>query len=224
MAHSCPDGYLPINDAFEQACSELEGGGENLVRLVDEATAATDDERADRWADRVDELGAAHLRVDTVRWRVERLMRDALADGRLDVFYRAPSGEIERLLDREEWRREAFGIPDIANIAHPVTSPGPDTEGQPVLLKISDFQRWLTTHRYEIHPFRTGLPGRPTAIQLIEAEHQRRIDSGKALDKVGEEAKHLEKWLVTTHPRAPRTTAKTIENRIRKAHRNRART
>jgi hypothetical protein len=208
MAHSCPDGYLPMGDAFEQACSVLEGG-EELDRLVDGA--------ANEQADNFD-------KYDKVRQRVERLMRATLADGQLDAFFRAPSGEIERLLDREEWRREAFGIPDIANIAHPVTSPGPDTEGQPVLLKISDFQGWLTTHRYEIHPFRTGLPGRPTAIQLIEAEHQRRINSGKALDKVGEEAKHLEKWLVTTHPRAPRTKTKTIENRIRKAHRNRART
>jgi hypothetical protein len=210
MAHSCPEGYLPINEAFEQACSVWEGCQEP-ARLVDEAH--TDDELADRLD-----------KYDAARRRVERLLRAALDGGQLHPFYRAPNGQIERLLDREEWRREAFGVSDIDNIPHHVTSPGPDTEGQPVLLKISNFQEWLTAHRYEINPFRTGLPGRPTAVQLIEAEHRRRIDSGEALAKVGEEAKHLEKWLVTTHPRAPRTTAKTIENRIRKAHRNRART
>jgi hypothetical protein len=219
VVHSCPDGFLPIGDAFEQACSALEGG-EGLVRLVDEATTATADER---WAAHFDELEAAHLRVDTVRRRVERLMRDVLADGRLDAFFRTPHGEIERLLDREEWRREAFDIPGIDNIPHPVTNPGPDTGDRPTFLKISDFQEWLTASRREIKPFRTGAPGKPSAIQLIVAKHQRRIETGEVFDRVGEEAEHLKHWVDVEYPDAPPITAKTIENRINEAHRHRPR-
>jgi hypothetical protein len=157
-----------------------------------------------------------------VRRRVERLMRAALADGRLDV-YRAPSGEIERLLDREEWRREALGIPGIDNVPDPVTNPGPDTGGRPVFLKISAFQEWLTSSQREINPFRTGAPGKPSAIQLVLAEHRRRIDTGEVFDRVGEEAEHLKHWVDKEYPDAPPITAKTIENRINKVHRNRPR-
>jgi hypothetical protein len=196
-----------MGDAFEQACSVLEGG-EELDRLVDGA--------ANEQADNFD-------KYDKVRQRVERLMRAALADGQLDAFFRAPSGEIERLLDREEWRREAFGVPGIDNIPHPVTSPGPDTGGQPVFLKVSDFQEWLTASRREINPFRTGAPGKPSAIQLIVAEHQRRVDSGEVIDGVGEEAEHLKHWVDVEYPDAPPITAKTIENRINEAHRHRPR-
>jgi hypothetical protein len=159
---------------------------------------------------------------DSASRRVERLMRNALADGRLHAFVKARNGRIERLIEREEWRQEAFGIPGIDNISHHITNPGPDTEGQSVLLKISNFQEWLTTHRHAINPFRTGAPGKPSAIRIIEGEHQRRIARGEALDSVGKEAEYLKDYLDRNYPDAPQTTKKTIENRIRPAHRRRS--
>jgi hypothetical protein len=68
-------------------------------------------------------------------------------------------------------------------------------------------------------PADTGAPGRPTAIHFAEAEHQRRVASGEALESVGAESEHLKQWLWIAHPGSPRATAKTIENRIRETHR-----
>jgi hypothetical protein len=220
MAHSCPEGFLPLADAFAQALSALEGC-EELARLSGEAIINLNEWERKPSAETV----AAFLPVDkhdSALRRVERLMRNALADGQLHAFVKARNGRIECLIEREEWREEAFGVPGIDNIPHHITNPGPDTEGQPALLKISNFQEWLTTHRHAINPFRTGAPGKPSAIRIIEGEHQRRIARGIALDSVGKEAEYLKDWLDSKYPDAPQTTKKTIENRIRAAHRRRA--
>jgi len=148
-------------------------------------------------------------------------MRDALADGELYPLIKEPNGQFERLMEREEWRPEAFGIPGLDNIPDHLTNPGVDTDGRPVLLEISNFQDWLATYRHGINPFRTGAPGKPSAIRIIEAEHQRRITCGEATDSVGKEAAYLKGWLDRSYPGAPKTTKKTIENRIREAHRGR---
>jgi hypothetical protein len=146
-------------------------------------------------------------------------MRDALADGLLQTFIQASNNAVERLVEREEWRQEAFGIPNIESVADPVLNPGVDTEGRPVLVRINDFREWLTSVRHEVNPFRSGAPGKPSAIRLVEAEHKRRLDRGEALAKVSKEATYLKAWLDSSYPDAPRTTAKTVENRIRAAHR-----
>jgi len=41
MAHTCPDGYLPLAEAFEEALSALENR-DSLLRLI--AEAKTEDE------------------------------------------------------------------------------------------------------------------------------------------------------------------------------------
>lgn len=149
-------------------------------------------------------------------------MRDALADGSLQTFVRTPNNHVERLVEREDWRREAFGIPNLESVADPVLNPGVDTDGQPVLVRVDDFREWLTSVRHEVNPFRSGAPGKPSAIQLVEAEHKRRLDCGEALTRVSKEAAHLKAWLESKYPDAPPTTVKTIENRIRVAHRQHA--
>jgi hypothetical protein len=45
----------------------------------------------------------------------------------MPAFIRTSGNQIEQLVDREEWRQEAFGIPGLDNVAHPVTNPGVDT-------------------------------------------------------------------------------------------------
>jgi hypothetical protein len=207
-AQSYPDRNIPLGDAFAQALTALEDCG-STARLISEATS--EDERDDL----INEYNAK-------KRRVERLMRNAIADGELHTFIKVPNGQIERLTEREDWRKEAFGVPDLGNVPHHLINPGVDTGGQPVLLEIDNFQDWLTTRRHAIDPFRTGAPGKPSAIRVIEDEHQRRITRGEAIDSVGEEAAHLKDWLDRSHPGAPKTTKKTIENRIRAAHRRRA--
>jgi hypothetical protein len=204
MAHTCPERYMPLAEAFEEALSVLEHR-DSLLQLITEAKIE-------------DESDQLFINLDVLGRRVERLMRDALADGLLQTFVRTTNNRIERLVEREEWRQEAFGIPDIDSVADPIVSPGVDTDGRPVLVRVDDFRKWLTRVRHEVSPFRNGAPGKPSAIRLVEAEHKRRLDCGQALTRVSKEAAHLKAWLDGKYPDAPRTTAKTIENRIREAH------
>lgn len=68
-------------------------------------------------------------------------------------------------------------------------------------------------------PAATGAPGRPSGMHLVEREHARRCAEGRALGPVAQEAAELAAWFRRAHPDAPPPTAKTIENRIRSAHR-----
>jgi hypothetical protein len=152
--------------------------------------------------------------------RIERLMRNAIADGPLQLFVRTGPNQLERIVECEEWRQEAFGFPALDNVADPVMSPGVDTDGRPVFAKIVDFREWLMNVRHEINPFRTGGPGKPSAIKVVERQHQNRLANGEALASLPKEAAVLKDWLDRHYPDAPRMTAKTIENRIRARHRS----
>ena len=207
MAHTFPEGFIPIGDAFAQAREATEDCAP-LLRSIDKAK--TNDERF-RLFDK----------YDAVLRRVEKRMRSAIADGHLRPFMRVQNTQIEQIVDREEFRRESFGVPGIENLPHHLSNPGPDTDGRPVLLKISNFREWLTMHRHAIDPFRTGGPGKPSAKMVVGREHQRRLSNGEALPKVSKEAAILKEWLDRTYPEAPNITAKTIENHIRGAHRKR---
>lgn len=204
MVHTCPEGYLTIGEAFQQALSILENR--------DEVASQIEDGKTD------EELSEIFIKYDVLERRVERRMRDALADGDLPVFIRNGDHQIERLIDREGWRQQAI-IPCIDNVPEPVTNPGVDTNDQPALVKANDFHEWLTRDRHAIDPFRSGAPGKPSAIRRVEQEHLRRLAAGEALEGVGKEAAYLKGWLDWAYPDAPRTTNKTIENRIRAAHR-----
>jgi len=67
-------------------------------------------------------------------------------------------------------------------------------------------------------PIRSGAPGRPTSMQLVIAEAERRRALGETDKSVGNEAKILKLWFGTKHSRATQPSAKTIENNIRRAH------
>jgi hypothetical protein len=54
---------------------------------------------------------------------------------------------------------------------------------------------------------------------VVVAEHRRRLDSQQAHASVTAEAEQLASWLKLEHPTAPPLTPKTIENKIRAAHR-----
>jgi hypothetical protein len=75
--------------------------------------------------------------------RIERLMRDALADGPLDTWIEGPDGQPKPLRDREAWRQAAFGFANIASVPEPVVNPGPDTRGKPAFVEKPVFENWL---------------------------------------------------------------------------------
>jgi hypothetical protein len=68
---------------------------------------------------------------------------------------------------------------------------------------------------------RTGAPGRPSSMRLVENEYRSRCQRGVAQTTVSSEARALAEWFRATHLDAPPPTAKTIENKIRSEHRQR---
>jgi hypothetical protein len=61
--------------------------------------------------------------------------------------------------------------------------------------------------------YKTGAPGRPTSMQLIEAEMRRRAAAGEMITATCKaEAEWLVGWLELHHPGAPRLKSKTISN------------
>jgi hypothetical protein len=71
---------------------------------------------------------------------------------------------------------------------------------------------------------RTGAPGRPapTTMSLIEREFEARVLLGLLAGTLAEEARQLHQWAVDNHPGRPAPSLKTIENRLRKAYREKA--
>jgi hypothetical protein len=154
MVHTYPDDeFIPLAGAFEQVVTPSE-----LCTAACQSigSAATQAERDD-----------AFERYDQAKRQIEKAMRTAIADGKLPVFRRASNNQIERIVDPTGFRHKSFGIPDIENIPHHLTSPGPDTDGQPVLLKKSDFHAWLSGQGADIFDlFHTGSAGKPSAAKL----------------------------------------------------------
>jgi hypothetical protein len=75
----------------------------------------------------------------------------------------------------------------------------------------------------DVDPYRTGAPGRPSVMHLIEQEFDRRSQAGETRASLKEEARVLAAWAQLQLPRdAPRVTTKTIENRLRQAFRRSA--
>jgi hypothetical protein len=63
--------------------------------------------------------------------------------------------------------------------------------------------------------YSTGAPGRPTSMQLVAIEMERRAAAGQMITaSLTEEAEALVGWLEREHPKAPRLTPKTIRNNL----------
>ena len=70
----------------------------------------------------------------------------------------------------------------------------------------------------EPDPYKSGAPGRPSAMHLVESEFHRRAKAGECLGSLKDEAEALLDLKEKNHPKAPRLTANTIKNRIRKPY------
>lgn len=70
--------------------------------------------------------------------------------------------------------------------------------------------------------YRTGAPGRPSPMHLVEEEHRARWARGEAETGITAESEALADWLRTEHPQAPPLRPKTIANKLRHEHRRRA--
>jgi hypothetical protein len=70
-----------------------------------------------------------------------------------------------------------------------------------------------------IQPPKTGAPGRPSSMHVVQDEARRRRESGQAEEAVTSEAKYLKQWFDDHSPVGmPPLTARTIQNKIRAEH------
>lgn len=69
--------------------------------------------------------------------------------------------------------------------------------------------------------YRTGAPGRPTSMELIITEMERRSAEGEMITtELASEARALAAWLKAKHPAAPQLVAKTLQNTLRQKWRS----
>ena len=103
---SFPPNFVPIVDAFNQAVDELSpakiAGPTKDPDDLNEAELVGFENEFNEFLQRKDEAGRT----------VERLFRDALADGLIDPWVSGRQG-MEMLSDRESWRPAAVGIPRL---------------------------------------------------------------------------------------------------------------
>ncbi|AOG04380.1 hypothetical protein [Bosea sp. RAC05] len=67
--------------------------------------------------------------------------------------------------------------------------------------------------------YRSGGPGRPSSMHLVEAEFRRRCALATVEVSMAKESVYLAAWLRSAHPTAPPLTPKTIQNRLLSAFR-----
>jgi hypothetical protein len=159
---SFPPNFIPIVDAFNEAVEKLALPVAAGPDISLPGTAEFEDE-FDVFAQRQDEAARA----------VERLMRDALADGDLDPWVVGPTG-MEILFDgvdgRESWRQEALGAPGFEHRTHHLTSPGPNDD-RAVFLDRTALRGWIAGRRAASVPG-ARRPGRPSTYEWSWVEER----------------------------------------------------
>jgi hypothetical protein len=126
---SFPPNFIPIVDAFDQAFDVL--APVDIVRWT----------KAPIEHDFVEFNQAQLGEFDEARRKVDRLFRDAVADGLIDTWVKE-GGRMEVLVDRELWRTTPLGPPGFESRTHHLTNPGPDDE-RAVAVERRQFETWL---------------------------------------------------------------------------------
>jgi hypothetical protein len=116
------------------------------------------------------------------------------------------SGTVSSTQKPTVWVDPEFSTAQVMNLWPPVR-PGQENSGVQ--------QQELTDDVL----FRTGAPGRPTSMHLIEAEFERRQSGSELKPSLAMEAEFLHRWLKTTYPGAPSASPRTIEGKIRAQYR-----
>jgi hypothetical protein len=132
---SFPPNYIPIVDAYRKAVDAL------APPEIAGPTKDPNDLSSPELVKFEDELKEFFQRNDEVERKVERLFRDALADGVLGAWVNGRQG-MEMLSDRESWRPAAVGIPGFEPRTHHLTNPGPYDERE-VFIKREDLETCL---------------------------------------------------------------------------------
>jgi|GEM_PF-5047707 hypothetical protein len=111
-------------------------------------------------------------------------------------------------VDWDECRLEVFGGPTWVGVRILASS---DVEPE-VIAQIIQEADTIATDPADL--IRTGAPGRPTPMHLVEQEFRRRTEAGAVEDRVTRESEVLAIWLQNEHPSLPKLSAKAIRNKI----------
>jgi hypothetical protein len=141
---SFPSNFIPIEDAFDQAFDALAP-----VHIVRWAKAPIEEDFAELDQAKLDEF-------DEAKRKVERLFRDALADGLIKAWVKE-GGRMEVLIERESWRPMALGAPGFEPRTHHLVNPGPNDE-RPVAVERGHFEIWLRMTAGQGASYRRGRP------------------------------------------------------------------
>jgi hypothetical protein len=132
-------------------------------------------------------------KYDEASRQIEESMRKAIDEGALPIFRETVSGAFVQL-ERAGWHQISFGVPGFEYAPHHLTSPGPDTRGQPMLLRKSDFQKWKLMQQDHVAAIATssssGRRGAPAKFDWPDAKDF----AMKLLDKEGEFREWDSEW------------------------------
>jgi hypothetical protein len=126
---SYPPNFIPIVDAFDQAVEALAP-----IDIVRWAKAPIEPDFLEFDQAKLDEFDEANRKID-------RLFRDALADGVIDPWVNGVHG-MEKLSDRESWRTRPVGLPGFEPRTHHLTNPGPNEERE-VFIERGQLKTWI---------------------------------------------------------------------------------
>jgi hypothetical protein len=156
--------------------------------------------------------------IDRLESRVHRPFVDALT-GLTLLVWRYFNGGWSEAGDPEYWRTAGFGVPGALSLTDESSTWGPDGKLDSYIIQ-ADFEKWLASETEKPVETHTGLPGRPSAKHLINAEFERIVEEKRVPATVRDTAEVLAEWFSETHPKLAQPTVGTIENNIRDAHRS----
>ena len=206
--------WAEIRDAAFKA---IEAAGNEIAKAKTSAEAATATLRRDTYSDGLRDIDANLLRIGKKHLQKGPILAypPNVHIGFIAYGRRSIGGPLERIpaahweagnADWDEWRLKVLDgtlwtgirILDLVDVP-------PDIQEK--LAARADCPSHETA--------RTGGPGRPTSIHLVEREFERRIQANQVKERVGLQAAALREWFIRTHPDLPPPEKKTIENRIR---------
>ena len=132
------------------------------------------------------------------------------------VYFRKERGSYGNIISRlsmeqtkEEW--DAAALDDERGFG--------ESDWSEVLVGREGLIAYIAKSGWHIEPMKTGGPGRPTSMQLVRLEFDRRVKSQEIHPVKAKEARYLADWVVRRFPMQPPLTAKTISNKITEEYR-----
>jgi hypothetical protein len=158
----------------------------------------------------------AVVKADRLRMPIEtaeKMLKNALVEGHLVAT--AAEGDSGRPVEIDTFKWAHIEVNDKGEMYFRKTI-GQIAYNDVRFMRADVMRLWPASSEGEaaVANSRSGAPGRPTSMHLVEMEFRRRVAEGLAETSNVAESELLKEWLEKTHPSEPRLTAKTIRNRI----------